>query len=161
MTGYPTVRVGVPDIQSADAAALAQAGAQIVEFSWEKEETYASALEGAKSAFCAMPHHENWKQQFTSFWKATKAAGVKHFVMLSFYHTLASGDDTMTNFASAHEVEDPFIKIPLNWTTPFSLPVTSRPTRSCVRAIRFARNISSTEPLPARVSTTGQPERRC
>jgi len=109
--GYPSVRVGVPDPQSM--GDMAEGGASIVEFNWDKEYTFAKALEGVKTVFCVMPHHENWEKQFNSFLDACRVAGVKNFVKLSFYHALTSQAETMRNFATATSADDPFLKVPL------------------------------------------------
>lgn len=80
--GYPTVRLGVhhPDaVEEFD-------GAEIADFDWDNEATYANSLDGVKSVFCTAPYVENWQEKFPLFLQACQDAGVKHFVKLSFYH---------------------------------------------------------------------------
>jgi uncharacterized protein YbjT (DUF2867 family) len=84
--GHPLVRIGVPDPSSMKE--LEQYGAQIVEFRWDRPETYGPALEDVKTLFCALPHHEKWDEEFPKFLDVAKEHHVKHFVKLSFYHTL-------------------------------------------------------------------------
>lgn len=110
-TKAPKVRVGTKDMVAV--SKLADAGADVVPFQWEDTCTYAPALEGIKAVFITMPHTLNWEAQFGEFLKTAKAAGVRHFVKLSFCHALASQADTMTNFANATRTEDPFLKVPL------------------------------------------------
>ena len=109
--GYPSVRVGVPDPKSM--GEMVEGGAAVVEFNWDKESTFAKALEGVKTVFCVLPHRDNWEQQFSSFVDACRAAGVKNFVKLSFCHALSSQAETMRKFATATRSDDPFFKVPL------------------------------------------------
>jgi uncharacterized protein YbjT (DUF2867 family) len=110
-SGFPNLRVGAREPQ--DMAHMEQAGAKVVKFNWEEEDTYKSALEGVKTVFCVIPHNENWETQFKTFLAVAKAAGVKNIVKLSFYHALSSEADTMMNFANTQSTADPFHKIPL------------------------------------------------
>ena len=86
--GYPTVRLGVhhPDI----AEELGKEGAEIADFQWDNDATYEKALQGVKSVLCNAPYVANWDEKFPLFLKACKAAGVKHFVKLSFFHARRS-----------------------------------------------------------------------
>ncbi|KAI2513850.1 NmrA-like family [Fragilaria crotonensis] len=86
--GYPTVRLGVhhPDV----AEELGKEGAEIADFRWDNDATYEKALQGVKSVFCTAPYVANWDEKFPLFLEACEAAGVKHFVKLSFYHARRS-----------------------------------------------------------------------
>ena len=78
-------------------------GAEIVEFDWNKEGTYAAALQGIKSVLCTIPYQQGWSQHFPAFIKACKVAGVKHIVKLSFYHANASNDSLFQNVPLVRE----------------------------------------------------------
>jgi NmrA-like family len=58
---------------------------EIVEFAWNREETYANALNGVKSVIITIPYRRSWYTHFSAFLKACKKANVKHYVKLSFY----------------------------------------------------------------------------
>ncbi len=83
--GYPTVRLGVHHPEVAEE--LGKEGAEIADFRWDNDATYEKALHGVKSVFCNAPYVSNWDEKFPLFLNACKAAGVKHFVKLSFYHS--------------------------------------------------------------------------
>jgi NAD(P)H dehydrogenase (quinone) len=87
--GYTTVRLGLPSLTMADELGLE--GAQIADFDWDNDATYEKALQGVKSVFCTAPYIAHWKRRFPLFLDACKAAGVKHFVKISFYHARQSG----------------------------------------------------------------------
>lgn len=84
LAGYPTVRVGVHHPDAAED--LGMQGAEIADFQWENDSTYEKALHGVKSVLCTAPYVEQWERYFPLFLRACRAAGVKHFVKLSFYH---------------------------------------------------------------------------
>jgi uncharacterized protein YbjT (DUF2867 family) len=88
--GYPHVRLGVHHSEAVED--LKKLGAEITDFKWSDENSYAEALKGVKSVFCTAPTFENWKNMFPLFLQACKDAGVKHFVKLSFYHARVSED---------------------------------------------------------------------
>jgi uncharacterized protein YbjT (DUF2867 family) len=111
--GHPRVRVGLPK-GSDQADVLSAQGAQVIEFTWEDESTYAAALDGVKTVFCALPHHEGWSRHFPAFFKASRAAHVNHFVKLSFYHALtATRAHIMQGFHVALPENNEFNKVPL------------------------------------------------
>ena len=70
---------------------LVNKGAQVVDFSWDDETTYAPALRGVKSVLCTVGYFQDWQQHFPNFLKACEKAGVRHFVKLSFYGARVSG----------------------------------------------------------------------
>jgi uncharacterized protein YbjT (DUF2867 family) len=88
--GYPNIRVGVPHPDSADQ--LNEQGAELADFQWQIEDTFAKALVGVKSVVVTAPYMPNWEDRFRNFLQACKAAGVKHIVKISFYHSRISGD---------------------------------------------------------------------
>lgn len=88
--GYPNVRLGVQHLE--DGEWFNKHGAEIADFSWDREETYENALKGVKSVLCTVPYTKDWKQHFPAFLTACEAAGVRHFVKVSFYHARLSGD---------------------------------------------------------------------
>jgi NAD(P)H dehydrogenase (quinone) len=61
-------------------------GAEIADFSWDREDTYANALKDVKSVLCTVAYTKDWKKHFPVFLEACKTAGVKHFVKISFYN---------------------------------------------------------------------------
>jgi uncharacterized protein YbjT (DUF2867 family) len=81
--GYADVRVGTDIKNSLDQMSVNRA--EYVDFSWNREETYANALIGIKSVIITMPCQKHWYKHFSAFLKACKKAGVKHYVKLSFY----------------------------------------------------------------------------
>jgi NAD(P)H dehydrogenase (quinone) len=89
-TGCTNVRLGTGKTDSL--YEMHQKGAEIVDFSWNREETYANALKGIKSVFITIPYEKNWHKHFQSFLKACKKAQVKHFVKVSFHLSKVSDD---------------------------------------------------------------------
>lgn len=89
-SGFPEVRVGSGAVESLEDTG--KLGAEIVDFRWDREETYEPALKGVKSVLLAMPYELNWYIHFPTFLKACKKAHVKHIVKLSFYHAGVKGD---------------------------------------------------------------------
>lgn len=86
-SGYPSVRVGFRHPDDECAEELSKKGADIADFCWDNESTYAKALAGVKIVFCVTPYIENWAQRFPAFLRACEAAGVQFFVKVSFYHS--------------------------------------------------------------------------
>lgn len=82
--GYPTVRVGA--LHADELSDLSKLGAEVADFCWSNDGTYAKALNGAKTVFCTLPHHEGWEKDFDLFLEACEEAEVKHIVKMSFYH---------------------------------------------------------------------------
>lgn len=78
--GSPSVRVGLRHPEDECAKELSEKGAEIAEFEWSDEATYAPALEGVKIVFCVTPYIENWAEKFPAFLAACEQAGVKYFV---------------------------------------------------------------------------------
>lgn len=76
-SGYPSVRLGLLEPQK---ATNVPKGAALVEFDWDREETYAAALKNVSSVFIAIPHHDTWQHNFASFLELARSSGVKHFV---------------------------------------------------------------------------------
>lgn len=89
--GYPTVRVGCADNELADVAPLVSKGAEVKEFVWSKDYTYAQALQDVKSVYVAFPADSNMEERYPKFIAACKKAGVKHIVQLSFIHAVQEG----------------------------------------------------------------------
>jgi NAD(P)H dehydrogenase (quinone) len=85
-TGYVRVRVGTAIKNSL--TDMSERGAEVVDFSWNREETYANALIGIKSIIITIPYEKNWHKHFSVFLNACKKANVKHYVKLSFYLSL-------------------------------------------------------------------------
>ena len=76
-SGYPSVRLGLVEPQK---ATNVPKGAAVVEFDWDREETYAAALKDVTSVFISIPHHDTWQHNFALFLELARSAGVKHFV---------------------------------------------------------------------------------
>jgi NAD(P)H dehydrogenase (quinone) len=89
-TGYAKVRLGTGITGSLDEFDMT--GAEVVDFSWNREETYENALEDVKTVFITIPHEKNWHKHFSAFLKACKKARVKHFVKVSHYLSRFPGD---------------------------------------------------------------------
>ena len=89
--GFPSVRVGA--LHADEMSDLNKLGAEVADFSWSNDETYAKALNGAKSVFCTTPHHEGWDKEFELFLEACQQAEVKHIVKMSFYHANKPADE--------------------------------------------------------------------
>jgi uncharacterized protein YbjT (DUF2867 family) len=109
--GYPAVRIGVPDVVAFQSVLAEARNAELVEFDWDREETYANALKGVTSVFFAFPHHERWEHNFSTFLALAQQAGVNHFVKLSFYHAMAPEPETTLQY-NFNPAEDPFLKVP-------------------------------------------------
>jgi len=88
--GYPQVRLGTHKLDEMEE--MNKMGAEIADFSWDREETYDKALRGVKSVLCTVPYVKDWHKKFPIFLDACKKAGVRHFVKFSFYHARESGD---------------------------------------------------------------------
>jgi len=88
--GYPNLRIGVTDREKFED--FNKLGAELADFDWMDETTYAKALVGVKSVFCATPNVRLWHAQFPLFLKACDAAGVKHYVKVSFYNAREKND---------------------------------------------------------------------
>jgi uncharacterized protein YbjT (DUF2867 family) len=80
--GYTNVRVGT-DIKDF-LNHMPWKGAKVVDFSWNREETYANALIGIKSVIITIPYQKCWYKHFSVFLKSCQKAGIKHFVKISF-----------------------------------------------------------------------------
>lgn len=90
--GYQAVRLGARHPEDANFTDLNALGAELVHFAWDRTDTYKLALSGVKSLLCTIPYQQDWDQYFPIFLKACHDAGVKHFVKLSFYHSMSEGD---------------------------------------------------------------------
>jgi uncharacterized protein YbjT (DUF2867 family) len=84
-SGYAHVRVGTTDTQNESLHHMSEKGADVVLFSWDREETYSNALIGIKSVIITIPYHQYGYKHFSVFLIACKKANVKHFVKISFY----------------------------------------------------------------------------
>jgi uncharacterized protein YbjT (DUF2867 family) len=91
-SGYPRVRLGTGHHKHDDLEELNSLGAELADFSWDREETYEKALKGVKSVFITLPYAKNWHRHFPVFLESCRKAGIKHCVKLSFYHARVSGD---------------------------------------------------------------------
>lgn len=96
--GYQDVRVGIweGDRQMDDAdvsiasqikTKLVEKGAEVVNFDWKDETTYAAALDGVKTVFCTITHLPDWGDIFTNFLQTCKVKKIEHFVKISFFKT--------------------------------------------------------------------------
>ena len=86
-SGYPSLRLGFRHPDDECAEELSKVGAEIADFYWRDETTYAKALDGVKIVFCVTPYIEGWAQSFPAFLHACEDAGVQYFVKVSFYHS--------------------------------------------------------------------------
>ena len=82
--GYPQVRLGTSKVELLEDMGLK--GAEIADFSWDREDTYTHALKDVKSVLCTVAYTKDWSKHFPVFLNACEAAGVKHIVKLSFYN---------------------------------------------------------------------------
>jgi NAD(P)H dehydrogenase (quinone) len=89
-TGYAQVRLGTGVAGSLNG--MRSEGAEIVDFSWNREATYANALKGVKTVFITIPHEKNWHKHFAAFIQACNKARVKHYVKVSHYLSRFPGD---------------------------------------------------------------------
>jgi NAD(P)H dehydrogenase (quinone) len=113
---YPTVRIGAHD-NAIIVEQLNREGAQLADFNWDNEATYAHALKGVKSVFCTAPYVQDWEEKFPMFLQACKDAGVKHFVKLSFYHARSEDALKYIPFVKAHgECDSMLVKSGLSYT---------------------------------------------
>jgi NmrA-like family len=92
-SGYAQVRLGAT--AASTTSSYSSRGVEIVEFSWDREETYANALNGVKSVIITIPYKQHWYKYFSTFVKACKKAKVKHYVKLSFYLSQVPGTRKM------------------------------------------------------------------
>ena len=90
--GYTDVRLGTGHHKQDDLEEMNELGAEIADFSWDREESYEKALKGVKSVFCTLPYTKKWHIHFPVFLESCRKAGAKHIVKLSFYHARVSGD---------------------------------------------------------------------
>jgi NAD(P)H dehydrogenase (quinone) len=88
--GYPQVRLGVMNTDTVEDKN--KLGAEIADFSWNREDTYAKALKDVKSVLVTIPYCQDWEKHFPAFFDACIKAGVKHFVKISYYHARVPGD---------------------------------------------------------------------
>ena len=89
-TGYAQVRIGTSMTSSNNPTKhhhdkSGGTNIETVEFAWDREETYANALNGVKSVIITIPYIRHWYMHFLAFIMACKKANVKHYVKLSFY----------------------------------------------------------------------------
>ena len=89
-SGRDNVRLGCHNLESLEDCK--KLGAEVVQFDWNKEDTYIPALTGIKSVLCTIPYQEGWSKHFPAFLKACQKAGVKHIVKISFCHANVPGD---------------------------------------------------------------------
>lgn len=83
--GYPQVRIGCKNTD--DVEDLKKQGAEIVEFQWDREDTYEKALDGVTSVLCTTPYIKGWLTQFPEFLEVCDRQGIKNFIKVSFFHT--------------------------------------------------------------------------
>ena len=70
---------------------LRSKGAQVIDFDWADETSYAAAVDGAKTVFCTLPRMEGWAEVFPAFLQTCKQKKVEHFIKISFLrHTEAA-----------------------------------------------------------------------
>lgn len=112
-SGYPTVRIGIADTELAEIAPLVKKGAEVKEFVWSKDYTYAQCLDDVQSVYCAFPAEGGMDERYPKFITACKKAGVKHVVQLSFFHAVKEHSTGMSNFATMSTSTDPFESVPM------------------------------------------------
>lgn len=88
--GYPQVRLAAHNPDHLER--FNKMGAELADFAWDNEVTYATALDNVKTVVCTVPYTMDWHKHFPAFLKACEKAGVRHFIKLSFYHARRSGD---------------------------------------------------------------------
>ena len=66
-TGHPSVRIGSRHPDDVCAEQLSKKGAEIADFCWGNDATYAPALEGVKIVFCVTPYLNHWAKSFPAF----------------------------------------------------------------------------------------------
>lgn len=123
-TGYKKVRVGVwqgdrvvgagaddSNFGEKCAQRLISKGADVIDFDWKDESTYATALAGVKTVFCTIPHMDEWASVFPTFLSACQTAKVEHFVKISFLENHA-GDEYRKNvpFVKFHSICDDLLQ---------------------------------------------------
>ena len=83
-TEHVQVRIGT-SIAKRSMEHMLQKGAEIVDFAWDRNETFANALCGIETVIINIPFDRHWDKHFYSFLQACKSANVKHYVKISFY----------------------------------------------------------------------------
>jgi uncharacterized protein YbjT (DUF2867 family) len=147
-----TVRLGCADSEVSEVSKLVSKGAEIKEFVWEKDYTFANALTDIHSVYVAFPAQGQMEDLYPKFILACKKAHVKHVVQLSFFHAVRSESTGMQNFATMTKTNDPFHNIPmikihgwcderlvksrLNYTILFATHLMSNPLRYQSEQIR-------------------------
>jgi len=108
-----TVRLGCADAEVSEVSKLVEKGAQVKEFVWEKDYTYANALKDVHSVYVAFPADGEMADLYPKFIAACKKAHIKHVVQLSFFHAMKEHSTGMANFATMTKSDDPFLSIPM------------------------------------------------
>ena len=90
-TGYAHLRIGTTTTITPTCDDKQSRGVELVDFCWDREETYAHALKGVKSVIITIPYQRHWYKHFSAFIKACQKAKVKHYVKLSFYLSHVAG----------------------------------------------------------------------
>lgn len=108
-----TVRIGCADSAVSEVSKLVSKGAEVKEFVWEKDYTFANALADVHSVYVAFPAEGEMADLYPKFVTACKKCHVKHVVQLSFLHALQSKSTGMQNFATMTKTDDPFYNIPM------------------------------------------------
>ena len=76
---------------------LTEKGAEVIDFDWSDDTSFAEAVRGVKTVFCSLPHMEGWADVFPSFLRTCKTKKVEHFIKLSFLSHSAAGDQYRAN----------------------------------------------------------------
>jgi len=119
--GYEKVRVGSQKAENVQD--LHRLGADVVDFCWEREETYAKALVGVKSVLCTIPYTKHWCKHFLAFLEACNMAGVKHLIKLSIMHATVNDDFQDVPLIREHgDCDEALIKF-VNPEVPLTAPI--------------------------------------
>jgi NAD(P)H dehydrogenase (quinone) len=94
-TEYMQVRIGTAIVKKL-MDHMVRKGAEIVDFSWDRHETFANALCGIETVIINIPFDRHWDKHFHAFLQACKDANVKHYVKISFYLSHVAGTRPMS-----------------------------------------------------------------
>ena len=94
-TGYVHVRIGTT-LSKKLMDHMIQKGAEVVDFSWDRSETFANALSGIETVIINIPYERKWVKHFQAFLLACTNVNVKHYVKTSFYLSHVPGTRPMS-----------------------------------------------------------------
>mmetsp|Transcript_7747 Transcript_7747/g.15025 ORF Transcript_7747/g.15025 Transcript_7747/m.15025 type:complete len:320 (-) Transcript_7747:994-1953(-) len=128
--GHPNVRIGVPDVTKVEHFKQHE-GAEIVQFEFDKPETYMRALHQVDTVYLAMPDHEEWQENLESFLNAMNEEKVSNIVKLSICHSFISKHDPFSKvpIVKMHrEADDRIVQFTKNYTIIMASHFMSNPT---------------------------------